>query len=296
MTHAGTRPLTYEVFVAPPELTMHRDLRPGGQFLAWSPISATLIMGERDAVLVDPLLTRTQAHALANWVDAGGKNLTAVYVTHGHGDHFFGLGIILDRFPEARGLATPAVVEYMRSQVQPDAVGSFWERLFPGQLPDRLDIAEPLDQPALDLEGHPLVAVDLGHTDTHHTTCLHVPDIGLVVAGDAVYNDVHLYLAESNPERRQEWLAALDVIEALNPVAVVAGHKRASRDDHPRILEETRQYIRDFEKIAADTRAAQPLRPDAVPASRPREPRRPVGIRASRQAVTEGGSSRQRRT
>jgi len=153
----------------------------------------------------------------------------------------------------------PAVVEYMRSQVQPDAVGSFWERLFPGQLPDRLDIAEPLDQPALDLEGHPLVAVDLGHTDTHHTTCLHVPDIGLVVAGDAVYNDVHLYLAESNPERRQEWLAALDVIEALNPVAVVAGHKRASRDDHPRILEETRQYIRDFEKIAADTRAARNL-------------------------------------
>ena len=159
MTHAGTTPLTYEVFVAPPELTVLRDQRPGAQFLAWSPISATLITGERDAVLVDPLLTRTQAHALANWVDAGGKNLTAVYVTHGHGDHFFGLGIILDRFPEARGLATPAVVEYMRSQVQPDAVGSFWERLFPGQLPDRLDIAEPLDQPALDLEGHPLVAV-----------------------------------------------------------------------------------------------------------------------------------------
>jgi glyoxylase-like metal-dependent hydrolase (beta-lactamase superfamily II) len=259
MTHAGTTSLTYEVFVAPPELTVLRDQRPGAQFLAWSPISATLIMGERDAVLVDPLLTRTQAHAVANWVAASGKTLTAVYVTHGHGDHFFGLGIILDRFPEARGVAMPAVVEYMRSQVQPDAVGSFWERLFPGQLPERLDIAEPLDEPALDLEGHSLVAVDLGHTDTDHTTCLHVPDIGLVVAGDAVYNDVHLYLAESNPERRQEWLAALDVIETLNPVAVVAGHKRASRDDHPRILEETRQYIRDFDKAAADTRAARDL-------------------------------------
>src|SRR5215470_16899712 len=130
MTRAGTTSLSYEVFVAPPELTALNDLRPGGQFLAWSPISATLIMGERDAVLVDPLLTRTQAHALAHWVAASGKNLTAVYVTHGHGDHFFGLGTILDRFPEARGLATPAVVEYMRSQVQPDAVGSFWEPLF----------------------------------------------------------------------------------------------------------------------------------------------------------------------
>jgi glyoxylase-like metal-dependent hydrolase (beta-lactamase superfamily II) len=259
MTRADTRSLTYEVFVAPPELTVLRDLRPGAQFLAWSPISATLIMGERDAVLVDPLLTRTQAHALANWVTASGKNLTAVYVTHGHGDHFFGLGMILDRFPEARGLATPAVVEYMRGQIQPDAVGSFWERLFPGQLPGRLDIAEPLEEPAFYLEGHALVAVDLGHTDTQHTTCLHVPDIGLVVAGDAVYNDVHLYLVESNPERRQEWLAALHTIEALDPVAVVAGHKRASRDDHPRIVAETRQYIRDFDKVAADTRTARNL-------------------------------------
>jgi glyoxylase-like metal-dependent hydrolase (beta-lactamase superfamily II) len=259
MTRAGPTSLSYEVFVAPPELTALNDRRPGGQFLAWSPISATLITGERDAVLVDPLLTRTQAHALASWVAASGKNLTAVYVTHGHGDHFFGLGMILDRFPHARGLATPAVVERMRRQVRPDAAGPFWERLFPGQLPGRLDIAEPLDEPVLGLEGHPLVAVDLGHTDTQATTCLHVPDIGLVVAGDAVYNDVYLYLAESNPERRQEWLAALDVIEALNPAAVVAGHKRASRHDHPSIVEETRHYIRDFDKIAAGTHTTRNL-------------------------------------
>jgi glyoxylase-like metal-dependent hydrolase (beta-lactamase superfamily II) len=129
----------------------------------------------------------------------------------------------------------------------------------PGQIPDRLVVAEPLKDGRFDLEGHDLVAVDLGHTDTDDTTCLHVPDIGLVVAGDAVYNDVHLYLAESDPDRRKAWIAAIDTIEGLEPRAVIAGHKRAGRDDDPYTLEETRQYIRDFDLIDAATTTAREL-------------------------------------
>ena len=120
-------------------------------------------------------------------------------------------------------------------------------------------IAEELDGNVIDLEGNELVAVELGHTDTDHTTCLNVPSIGLVVAGDAAYNDVHLYLAESNAQKRQEWIAALDKIQSLNPRAVVASHKRPDRDDDPRIIEETRQYIRDFDRLAEATTTAQEL-------------------------------------
>jgi hypothetical protein len=90
-------------------------------------------------------------------------------------------------------------------------------------------------------------------------TCLHVPSIGLVVAGDAAYNDVHLYLAESTAQTRQEWIAALDKIESLNPGAVVASHKRPENDDNPGIIEQTRQYIRDFDRLAASTTTAQEL-------------------------------------
>ena len=104
-----------------------------------------------------------------------------------------------------------------------------------------------------------MVVVELGHTDTDHTTCLHVPSIGLVVAGDAAYNDVHLYLAESNAPKRKEWIAALDKIESLNPRAVVASHKRPENDDNPRIIEETRQYSRDFDRLAETTETAQEL-------------------------------------
>jgi glyoxylase-like metal-dependent hydrolase (beta-lactamase superfamily II) len=119
--------------------------------------------------------------------------------------------------------------------------------------------AQPLPNGVFQLEGHDLVAVELGHTDTDHTTCLYAPEIGLVVAGDAAYNDVHLYLVESSSQGRRDWLAALDIIEALHPSAVIAGHKRAGREDAPTIIDETRQYLRDFDRLADTTTTSQDL-------------------------------------
>ena len=87
-----------------------RDLPPGKEQWTWVPTSATLIFGQRDAVLVDAFLTVEQADALVEWVAASGKNLTTIYVTHGHGDHFFGIGAVLNRFPNARAMATPDVL------------------------------------------------------------------------------------------------------------------------------------------------------------------------------------------
>jgi glyoxylase-like metal-dependent hydrolase (beta-lactamase superfamily II) len=201
-----------------------------------------------------------QADALVDWVAASGKNLTTIYITHGHGDHWFGIGALLERFPNARAVATPNVVRVMRQHASPEVLERVWKASFPGQIPERLVVAEELKGTnVIDLEGHDLVAVELGHTDTDHTTCLNVPSIGLVVAGDAAYNDVHLYLAESNAQTRREWISALDKIESLNPSAVVASHKRPDNEDNPRIIEQTRQYIRDFDRLAETTTTAQEL-------------------------------------
>jgi glyoxylase-like metal-dependent hydrolase (beta-lactamase superfamily II) len=236
-----------------------RDLPPGKEQWTSVPTSATLIFGQRDAVLVDAFLTIEQAAALVEWVAASGKNLTTIYITHGHGDHFFGLGALLNRFPKARAVATPDVVEAMRRQASPEFVSNFWEARYPGQIPEHLVIAEELKGNTIRLEGHDLLVVEVGHTDTEHTTCLHVPSAGLVVAGDAAYNDVHLYLAESNTETRREWIAALDTIESLKPLAVIAGHKKPEKNDSPRIIGETRQYIRDFDRLARMTATAREL-------------------------------------
>jgi glyoxylase-like metal-dependent hydrolase (beta-lactamase superfamily II) len=254
-----TTTLSWDVHVAPAEPLSANDLAPGQNARFWSPISATLILGEREAVLVDALLTARQAHDLVKWIDGHGKSLTAVYITHGHGDHWFGLGAVLDRFPNARAFALPAAIEQMRVGTTPEFFESFWRPRFDGKLPRALVFPEPLERHTIGLEGHELVVVELGHTDTDQTSCLHVPELGLVVAGDAAYNDVHLYLAESDPEKRRDWITALDTIESLYPRAVIAGHQRAGRHDGPEIIEETRRYIRDFDRIAQITSTAQDL-------------------------------------
>jgi len=260
MTEVGTRdlPLKWDVFVTPGMPTVTSDLPPGAKQQMWSPTSSTLIYGKRDAVLVDAFITVEQADALVDWVAASGKNLTTIYATHGHGDHFFGIGALLDRFPSARAVVTRDVVKLMRQQASPGVVANFWSARFPDQIPERL-IADELEGNVIDLEGHDLVVVELGHTDTDYTTCLHVPSVGLVVAGDAAYNDVHHWLAESNAQTRREWISALDTIESLNPRVVIAGYKRPGNDDSPKIIEETRQYIRDFDQVAGTTTTAREL-------------------------------------
>jgi glyoxylase-like metal-dependent hydrolase (beta-lactamase superfamily II) len=251
--------LSFETFAAPAARVVTDDLPPGQSVRTWSPITATLISGERDAVLVDALMTIEQGRALAEWVAVSGKNLTTVYITHGHGDHWFGLGVLRERYPKVRAVATARVVEEMQRQVLPKTFAARWESRFPGQIQQDVAVAEPLSDPGVELEGNKLVAVEVGHSDTDNTTVLHVPSIDLVVAGDVVYNDVHLYFAESNHDKRMEWLRALDIIDALHPRAVVAGHKRVGRPDDPKIIDETRVYIRDFDRLAKNTSTADEL-------------------------------------
>jgi glyoxylase-like metal-dependent hydrolase (beta-lactamase superfamily II) len=236
-----------------------KGLPPGKEDLAWVTNTATLIYGETDAVLVDTFLSVEHSKDLVDWVAESGKNLIAIYVTHAHGDHFFGLKLLLNKFPNARAFATASGVAGMQKQIDPAFVKSFWEPRFPGQVPSQLSAPEILEGDTLYLEGEELKVVELGHTDTPNSTALYVPSIGLLVSGDAVYNNTHPYLAECDDKARGEWLRALDKIEALTPKAVVAGHGVLDPDSSPRHIAETHSYIRDFNRVAVSTSTAMDL-------------------------------------
>jgi glyoxylase-like metal-dependent hydrolase (beta-lactamase superfamily II) len=253
-SHQTADQLEYRVFTATrPGLTP--DIPAGYESLAWVANSATLIYGTRDAVLVDTFLTVEQSVQLVDEVAASGKNLTYVYITHGHGDHFFGLGALKQRYPDVRAVATAAVIDRISDQLQPDMLEGFWRQRFPGQIPDEPVAPERLEGASIELEGYALVPIDTGYTDTADSTSLHVPSIGLVAAGDVVYNGIHPYLGESSAQTRLQWIEVLDKLDALNARAVVAGHKIPDNDDDPKAIAETRQYLRDFIRLdqATDT-------------------------------------------
>lgn len=243
--------LSYEVLVTD-GVTRGSDKRlPNGDRIVSSPITSTLIYGKTDAVLIDPPMSREQTQKVSDWVAQSGKHLKYIYVTHGHGDHWFGTEQILERFPGATVYATEGTIRLMHQQA---TVGreKVYDKDFPGLIGKTDVIAQAIPAEGFTLEGHTLQAIDVGHTDTDDTTVLLVPSMGLVVAGDVAYNGVHQYLLEGGNGGLQAWVKAIDQVEALKPRIVIAGHKQKNRADDPVILEQTRHYLLDAIALLAE--------------------------------------------
>jgi glyoxylase-like metal-dependent hydrolase (beta-lactamase superfamily II) len=237
--------LSYDVFVNDPP--PQDGVLPNGEPKRFSPMASTLISGERDAVLTDPGMTTDQANALGDWIAAHDRNLTDIFVTHGHGDHWFAASLLAQRFG-ARVVASAGTIAQMRANAATRPL--LWDRIYTG-IPDSPVTATTVLDNRFTLEGHELMIVEVGSTDSDDTTVLHVPDLDLVVAGDVIYNGVHMYLAQSvlvggfGP-----WRDAIDVVEGLNPRHIVSGHQNKTLDDDAsRQIAQTRQYLDDAEEL-----------------------------------------------
>jgi glyoxylase-like metal-dependent hydrolase (beta-lactamase superfamily II) len=236
-----------------------RDLPYGPEDLRWVSNSATLIFGAEDALLVDSFTTREQNAELIAWISASGRRLKRVYITHGHGDHLFGLAQLHDAFPDAELVTTPGALAVARVQAGDEYFFSFWDRLFPGEIETPILLPEALAGDRLDVEGHPVHIVETGFTDTQNTTSVWVPELGLIVAGDVVYDEAHLYLAETSSDTRREWVASLEKLRSLEPSVIVAGHGRPDRTSGVEAIDATVAYLHDFERAAASAADANEL-------------------------------------
>src|SRR3954470_20730238 len=239
------RVLSYDVFVNEPP--PQDGALPNGEPKRFSPTASTLIYGAEDAVLTDPGMTIDQARVLGDWVTAHERNLSDIFITHGHGDHWFAAGMLAERFG-ARVVASAGTIAQMHGNAA--ARPLLWDKIY-DDIPPTPVTAVTVPYNRFTLEGHELVIVEVGQTDSDDSTVLHVPDLDLVVAGDVIYNGVHMYLAQTvvvggfGP-----WRDAIDKVEALAPRHIVAGHQNHERDDDAeRTIAETRQYLDDAEEL-----------------------------------------------
>jgi glyoxylase-like metal-dependent hydrolase (beta-lactamase superfamily II) len=257
--------MKYDIYIAPViPMTTSPPLPPN---LSWSPISSTLIQTEKSAVLVDTAITVEQNTALADWVSlklSPGVELTHIYITHGHGDHFFGVPLLQNRFPGVKFIATQGTLEHVKQQYEPANYDGIWNKFFPGQIAEGKPIPEALPENGrFEVDGHAFQAVEVGHTDTFDTTVLHVPELKLVVGGDVVYGDCYQHFGEAKtPEKRAEWLRALDKVSELGAEVAVAGHmkeEQVGRDSAEVLIGNTKKYIQDFEEEKSKANNGQDL-------------------------------------
>ena len=201
-------------------------------------VTSTIVSGERDAVVIDGQFTRTDAERLAETIKASGKNMTAVYITHGHPDHYWGLTTLRAAFPQARFVTAPEVIGVIEETLA--AKVAQWKPLYGDEVPDEPLRPEALDGDVIDLEGNELRIIHLGQGDVHDSTVVWILSLRALAAGDVAYNGTHVWLAEADAAERKEWIANLEKLAGMDPVTVVAGHKVPNADDDGRASCSTR--------------------------------------------------------
>ncbi len=206
--------------------------------------TAVLVTGQQEALLVDTGFTRSDGRRLVQEVEASGRRLTTVFISHGDPDFYFGTEVVRDAFPAVRVLAAAAVVEHIRDTYQ--AKRESWAHLG-DELPTRLVLPEPLPGDAIEFEGHRLElrGADFHLPDRHY---LWEHQHRAVLGGVLLFQGLHVWTADTpTPAQRAAWIDLLDGMEALNPSFVAAGHRTPGSPTDGTAIRYTREYLRTFE-------------------------------------------------
>jgi len=220
-------------------------------------VTSTLVYGEKDAILIDGQFLLSDAHRLAAAVLESKKNLTTVYVTHWHPDHYFGLNVIKQAFPNAKIVALPPVVEDIKKGAEPKV--KQWKPAYGDNLTSNPVIPEPLTSNTLTLEGETLELIGGVQGDDKNNSYVWIPSLKAVVCGDIAFNGIYPWTLETTPALRKDWIAVLDKIASLKPAIVVAGHKKTEMKDDDSSIRFVKNYLTYYDEALSSSKTSEEL-------------------------------------
>jgi len=218
-------------------------------------VTSTLITGEKDAILIDAQFRLSDAHRVVALILDSKKNLTTVYVTHPHPDHYFGLVVIRQAFPNAKFVALPKVVDGIKASWQ-NRVNA-WKPQYGDNIPSNPIIPDALEGNTLTLEGETLQVFGPLQGDTPgDNSFVWIPSLRAVVGGDTIFSGVHFGFGPALVAQKDEWSKTLDQIAALHPETIVPGHQVEGAPNDISVLAFMKQYMQDYSAALASSKSA----------------------------------------
>jgi glyoxylase-like metal-dependent hydrolase (beta-lactamase superfamily II) len=209
--------------------------------------NSIIIEGVHEVMLVDAQLTKTNAERVLRQIKDTHKPLSTIYITHEHADHFLGLEVFRVAYPRVRIIATSEVVARINKVYQEKL--DKWKQLLGSGATTHVGPNEPFDGDTITFDSSHIEILKHIQGDTDENTMLWIPAQRILVGGDVVFNNMHVYTAETDSQARRKWLNSLNAIRALQPSVVIPGHsKNGAQLDASTAVDFTETYLRVFEE------------------------------------------------
>ena len=235
---AGQQSFSIKVFTSPDD-----------QF--W--VNSVIIEGAREVMLVDAQLTKTSAEKVLQEIRETKKPLSVIYITHEHADHFLGLEVFKEAYPRVRIIANSAVVDRI-NKVYQDKIDK-WKNILGSAATSQVVAIEKFDGNSIKFEDTKIEVLKNIRGDTDENTMLWIPEQKILITGDVVFNDMHVYTAETDSNARAKWLNSLQKIRELKPSFVIPGHSKVGAPlDASTAVDFTENYLLAFDEELKKTK------------------------------------------
>jgi glyoxylase-like metal-dependent hydrolase (beta-lactamase superfamily II) len=210
-------------------------------------VNSVIIEGADEVMLVDAQLTKTNAERVLEEIRKTKKPLSIIYITHEHADHFLGLEVFREAYPRVRIIANSAVADRINSVYQ-DKIDK-WKKVLGSGATSHVVAIEKFDGNSITFESSEIEVLKNIQGDTDENTMLWIPGQRILIAGDVVVNDMHVYTAETDSEARAKWLNSINRIRELKPSVVIPGHSKVGAPlDASTAVDFTENYLLAFEE------------------------------------------------